>query len=1000
MVKINNKAVFEYGGKTIIDLIDDSNLLITANKNGLVKIFKVDSPQDEPDIIDIAKDIASLNHIKNDKILITTMNGDCFLYTFNVEGLDSNRTESAQISEIDTNNWNSTSSGNIGKTANSDPKQQLLMRSGLPLRDSVVVYSGNTAVLGGDDLELVFINLLDKSKKTIKLIDQVSQLSFSSKTNLLAVSFVNGSVQFFSLNSTEPNKVKQLDGFIVKNYYNDDFRDELLNKITNDSITDDDDSDDDEDDDEEFKVKSEECCPENRITTRVAWHPSGLYFALPCHDGTVKIFTLKDYKVVKTLKVSNDSVINKFIDLKFDNLHGNFIAAVDLNNKLTIWDWNNSSIEYQKTFKLTFTNFVWKFNKDRKTLNLILGSWSGHLTNVDHVLESVQLKQGSVNSKSNDSNDMNKSNGLRGLFVGSDDESDADNGKNIKNDGLLDNVADEDLANMNDDIDSDNIFTQERAESKKRQFDNGMNDDDDDAGLFSEDDNGDNFIEDDDGAGYVTNKKVRYNNPIQPNLSKSFSNSSYNSIPANSFKFKYKPLSPGATPFGNEDRRYLTMNRIGHVLTVVNNEQHLITVTFHDRGKYTEYHFEDLFGYDVCYLYENGILLAQSKTGQIYYRPHENVMSDLSWTKYVPLDQNEIITSIALTPNRVIIGTSFGYIRIFNQFGVPLSIEKMSPIVALAVFDYRIFTVHYSNFHGLTFSLFENSPKKVRYFHRESILPINQLYDSHGNGNSNDLEFAKFNPVGIKNLFFSEFGDPCIYGADNILMILNKWRSPMESRWVPIFDSKMEMWRMTGGKNDRYIWPLGLNFDILSCILLKGKVPWPQSPVGTPDEFKCQIPVLVKKQLWDAYMAKKNARENQILTNDNEDEDELMDEEMNKKIEIDVPVEAAAEENYLRSKLLSDLLSDTLNNDGEMYGNENELLYELQSSYDKSILRLFALACSQNEIQKALSMAQELKQDKALNAASRIAERAELPLLTKKLNAMREALFARDLENN
>lgn len=107
----------------------------------------------------------------------------------------------------------------------------------------------------------------------------------------------------------------------------------------------------------------------------------------------------------------------------------------------------------------------------------------------------------------------------------------------------------------------------------------------------------------------------------------------------------------------------------------------------------------------------------------------------------------------------------------------------------------------------------------------------------------------------------------------------------------------------------------------------------------------------------------------------------------------------AAEEEYLRSKVLSALLTDTLENDGELYGNENEVLAALNGAYDKALLRLFASACSDQNVEKALSLAHELKQDRALNAAAKISERAELTSLVKRINDVREARYEQQLNN-
>ena len=746
-------------------------------------------------------------------------------------------------------------------------------------------------------------------------------------------------------------------GYIMKTEYDDTFKDKLLTKMVDDF-----DDDSDLDDDEDTKVTDPEFCTNNRVCTRVSWHPRGQHFAIPCDDKSVKIFNIKDYLPIKTL-INSSIAASNFIDLKFDPLHGNYIAGVDLNNQVNVWNWETSTVHYTKKLKEQVTNIVWRVQPDGKSLDLILGTWTGSIVTVQSVAESIKL----TTSMQNLDESTDKSTVKNNLFVDSDSDN-ADSIPSHQTPNLVDGEAHED-----DDVDihnsdTENLFTQENIENKeaKRKY------------VFE--DEGDDFIDDDDGAGYVQAKRphlsngkiVRGNNRSQPTYSAT--------------RFRYKPVSPGGTPFGNSDRRYLTMNNVGYVCTVRNNEQHSITVSFFDIGKYSEYHFEDLFGYDACCLTENGALFAQSKSGQLHYKPHETMHSN--WTKLIPMQRGEKITSIAATPKRVFIGTSFGYLRTFNEYGVPLAIEKTIPIVALTAQDFKVFIVHYSLYHGVSYSLFEQSSTINKYYQRESPLPIALPQGDPDVDEEFDTKFSNFNPIGVKSLFFSNFGDPCIFGNDNVLLVLNKWRSNLESRWVPMLDTDMEVWKMAGGKKDTdvHVWPLGLNFDTMNCILVKGKHAWPEFPLPLPSEMEVRMPVLVKSQL----LAEQEKKEEQQYDEDaNKNEDK----------ELTVPVNLAAEEESLRSKVLSDLLTDTLADSGEIYGNEQEILTALSGAYDKAILRLFAVACSDQNADKALSLVQELKQDRALNAAVKISERAEMMGLVKKINDMREARFDQQMNN-
>ncbi|QLG73610.1 hypothetical protein HG535_0F01210 [Zygotorulaspora mrakii] len=918
MSKIIDKSVFDYGGKTLVSLASDNKTLCVANKNGLSKVLQINKPEDEPEILEIAKNLTSIRCASDTTCLVTTLQGDAYRYDLE------------------------------------HPMDQLLVRSALPFRDCTILHGGRMAVFGGDDLEMSIVELDNEAftKHVVKVDEQISQLSYSTQTNLLSVSFINGNVQFFSLSSTRPNKVQELKGYIPANSYNDAHTDRLLQKLNEiDEVTYPETPDDGEDHD---VIKDAEFCDENRICTRPAWHPTGLQFGLPCEDSTVKIFSVKGYELIKTLVNSSFSK-SHFIDLQFEPLHGNYVAAVDLQNRLTIWNWLTSEISFKKEFKQKITNFVWRPQPDSKTLDLIMGTWSGEIIIVHSAVESVK----DVNSDYQSNVDGIKK---TSLFVESDlEESDSDFAT-----GRHQGPSDKHIEN------GEHVFDENRDQDGSKR-------------IYHFDDEED-FIDDDDGAGYVTEKKHK-------NDRSTFDSKNYQGkfITPASHTYHYKPLSPGATPFGNSDRRYLTMNNVGYVSLVKNNLQNSITVSFFDIGRFKEYHFEDIFGYDVCSLNENGALFAQSRSGQVHYRSH--TMLNSNWTKTIPIQQGEKITCVAATPKRIFLGTSFGYMRTFNQFGVPLSVEKMSPVVAISAQDYRVFAVHYSQYNGVSYSIFEQSSHLSKYYQKECSLPI-ALPQSIARGNSNiETDFTSFNPLGIKSLFFSTYGDPCIFASDNVLLVLSKWRHSAESKWLPLLDANMEVWRISGGneKSQVHIWPLGLTYDTLNCILVKGKNMWPEFPLPLPSEMEVRIPIYVKSVILQEIKKKRDealAGEAEAATNTGH-ERELT--------EVAVPSQMAAEEEFLRSKVLSSLLGDSLENDGELYGNENELLASLNGAYDKSLLRLFATACSDQNSDMALSLAQELKQDRALIAAAKISERAELPNLVKRVNDLREARFEQQM---
>lgn len=918
-MSVVDKSVFDSGGRTTLALAQDNAHLCVGSKIGIVKILNTERVQDEPRVLEVVKDLTSVCFGSKDdsKLLVTSVTGDAYLYDARDEG-------------------------STGK---------LLTRSVLPLRDCQIIHSDKYAVFGGDDLQLTLIDLDGGDRNTLKTEEQVSSLSYSKQSNILAVSFINGKVQFFSVSSAVPNKVHELKDYIPKHSYVDSGDDALLTDVLG---SDKEDTDVEADTLEDDKINDPTFCDNNRICTKVAWHPNGLFFALPTKEGGVSIFDIKDYKLQKTLSPTAKGKL--FCDLQFDTKNGNYMAAIDLDGQLTVWDWKRGEVKLARKIKQDITHLVWKIQESSGQFDLILGTWNGSIITIKSVLPVIDSKV---------EEPLTSAGGEKNLFVEDDGNSDDE----AKGSNLVDGEAEDDNG---EEIDDENLFTQEddiNEGKRKYHFDDE-----------------DDFIDDDDGAGYVSEKKYRKFEDTSVNTFHNYNSSRSRYAPK---PFKYKPFSAGATPFASGDRRYLTMNEIGYVSTVKNGDQNSVTVSFFDVGRFREYHFEDLFGYDVCFLNENGTLLAQSRMGQINYRPHNSLHSN--WTKVIPLLDGERITTIAATPKMVYIGTSFGYFRIFNSFGVPVALEKMTPIVALTAQDYKVFTVHFSPLHGLSYSLFEVHTDTSKYFQRECPLPITMPQAYAGRV---EPDFLSSNPLGIKSLFFSSYGDPCIFGIDDVLLVLSKWRSGAQSRWIPVLDSNFELWKMSGGKDhtDVHVWPLSLNYDTLNCILVKGKRIWPEFPLPLPSEMEVQIPVLVKSQLLKEHNKEKKERAEAGLDSD---EDEDKDEET----EVTIPQNLAAEEEFLRSKILSGLLQDTIDNDGELFGNENRIIASLIGMHDKSLLRLFAIACSDQNPERALSIAQELKQDKALTAAVKVSERAEMLSLVQKINDIREARFNQQMDN-
>ncbi|KAF6063076.1 hypothetical protein FOB64_006089 [Candida albicans] len=209
-----------------------------------------------------------------------------------------------------------------------------------------------------------------------------------------------------------------------------------------------------------------------------------------------------------------------------------------------------------------------------------------------------------------------------------------------------------------------------------------------------------------------------------------------------------------------------------------------------------------------------------------------------------------------------------------------------------------------------------------------SILDINQDY-KYIQHNA-PMPLKDHTPL-IKGIFFNEFNDPCIVGGeDDTLLILHSWRESNNAKWIPILNCHKVLteYGTNSNKKNWKCWPLGFIGD------------------------------------------------NGITNQNKFEEDE-------------------AEENFLRSLTLGKLISDSLNDElpGEIEEDEvMERLNQYSMLFDKSLLKLFGESCKESKLGKAFSIARLIKTDKALLAASRIAERMEFLNLASKIGQLRESL--------
>ncbi|KAK5737920.1 DNA polymerase alpha accessory factor Mcl1 [Elasticomyces elasticus] len=464
--------------------------------------------------------------------------------------------------------------------------------------------------------------------------------------------------------------------------------------------------------------------------------------------------------------------------------------------------------------------------------------------------------------------------------------------------------------------------------------------------AMSEDEAG--FIEDDDGAGYAE----EVNN---------FGKRSANGIPGRPAK-RFEPYSawqpqvheafqPGSTPWRG-DRRYLCLNLTGFVWTVSQDTHHTVTVEFHDRQEYRDFHFTDPYKYDKASLNEKGTLFSCRPSIQsqhravLYYRPHETWTTRTEWKTQLPA--GEEVISMSLSESCIVAMTSKGYVRIYSLFGLPLKVyrQKSMPAVACASFRDYVMTIGNGSVGG-------DGTTQMRYtidnIRRDEIC-------------QNEDAVALPGGTQLRNAFFSDKGDPCIYDTDGVLLILLHWRTPGQAKWVPLLDTKT-LDRLASGRKDETYWPVAVANNKFHCIILKGGDAYPHFPRPLLVDFDFKIPVSSMPA---------GAAEG--------DEGELAQVK-------------ALEESYVRASLQHSLVQDLVENTNATNAQKAEVPM-LEREVDKALLQLLAAECREGEERgmKALEIAALMRDrsGKMLEAAGKIAARFQRDILGEKITQLAE----------
>lgn len=217
-------------------------------------------------------------------------------------------------------------------------------------------------------------------------------------------------------------------------------------------------------------------------------------------------------------------------------------------------------------------------------------------------------------------------------------------------------------------------------------------------------------------------------------------------------------------------------------------------------------------------------------------------------------------------------------------------------------------------------------------------------------------EGAKLNSV-----FFSDDGDPCIYDSTGVLLILQHWRTPGQSRWVPILDTK-SLDRLASGRKEETYWPVAVAQEKFHCIILKGGDQYPYFPKPLLSEFEFKIPCSTSIPRQDT---------DEPATNEG----------------------PKLEESFVRSSLMLSLLEDLISATNATQAQQIESSRR-EVEVDKALLQLLNIECREGEDRgmKALEIVGLMRDrnGKMVEAAGKVASRYGRMVLQEKIGELAE----------
>jgi chromosome transmission fidelity protein 4 len=531
---------------------------------------------------------------------------------------------------------------------------------------------------------------------------------------------------------------------------------------------------------------------------QVGWHPSGDYLAVP-GASTVKVLERGSWKTAYCIGEANEHAPE--IALVAWSPNGLYLASVDLDSKITVWDATTQSLVRTVPVEDGIQALAWSpagnrlgfFTTDGEIGicdNIVPGHMNPPASAVAKAPKGVAAKPAATTepkqqeaAKAAPSVAAPQSSSKR-VFAEEDDDDDDDEEEegNAKGGAATTNPLIDDAASSDDD-----------------EFD----------------------------SSDLAKIKEKYMNPSMDHVHAARSDEIESAAPA-APQILYAPetevqeaFQPGETP-RFQKRRFLTWNLTGSIVTRNEESFNAIDIEFSDQSKRGQ-KFTDHYGFQIAALNETGAVFAskaEDKTRSVvYFLPFQSYAHNSDIT--IDLPAGESATAVAIGAGWFGVSTSKNYLRILRHSGLQ-SLPLLVPGEILAMAG-----------HGTMLAIVYNSAPPFTPSQGGSAVLSFSLYstgtESNATGNgfipkvlasgrlplSGDIEANSEERTQLQWLGFSDQGVCMASDTNGVMFSL----SPSDlNQWIPVLDAKT----MLKSSTECY-WPVGVTSSRLHYALCKGR---------------------------------------------------------------------------------------------------------------------------------------------------------------------------------